>query len=80
MKQDERKVFGPAPSAWEDRRGTEWQNRGCSTSIDRKLGSRCTKQAAWKIARNSFDRGVVRYACSDCKAKKYGHLPVEALA
>lgn len=61
-----RKAFR-GPDSWEERRGTQFQNRNCSTSG-------CTTRAIWMIARNSFDRGGVRYACAMCKAMKYGAL------
>ena len=62
-----------APDGWENRRGTQFQHRGCSTPA-------CLASANWMIARNAYDRGAVRYACDECKAKKYGKLEERQLS
>lgn len=62
------------PRSYEERRGTRWQNRGCSSSEDRSIGSRCGRTAFWMIARSPEQIRGVRFACDQCKRKKYGKL------
>jgi hypothetical protein len=62
-----RKAFRAPGGSWEVRRGTRWQHRQCSTPG-------CLETANWLIARSSFARGAVRWACDPCKAKKYADL------
>jgi hypothetical protein len=66
-RKDLRKAFRAHGDAWNERRGTRFQHRQCSTPG-------CLAVANWLIAFSPFERGAVRYACKGCKAKKYATL------